>query len=116
MAISHLIKEPTFFSKFKITEENASAFYADDDAMADFIVNGDIMIFDTSKTVPRNGKIFAIELQGRMLVRQLWIEADGGWWLEGRNPDKDTYPDLRFSTSEQAGIKLFGEFIYRQGG
>ncbi|MFZ6645169.1 S24 family peptidase [Undibacterium sp. TJN25] len=116
MAISHLIKEPTFFTKFKITPENADAIYAEDDAMADFIVNGDIMIFDISKTIPRNGKIFAIELHGRLQVRQLWIEADGCWLLEGRNPDKEAYPDQRFAPDELAGIKLFGEFVYRQGG
>ncbi len=116
MAVSHLIKEPTFFTKFKITPENAFAIYAEDDAMADFIVNGDIMIFDKSRTEARGGKIFAIEYLGKLQVRQLWIEPDGSWRLESRNPDKQVYPDQMFVAEELATLRICGEFIYRQGG
>lgn len=116
MAVSHLIKEPTFFTKFKVTPENVFAIYAEDDAMADFIVNGDIMIFDLSKVAPRSGKIFAIEYQGKLRTRQLWIEAGGSWLLESRNQNKEAYPDLRFPPEQLGALKIIGEFIYRQGG
>ncbi|MES2072141.1 MAG: S24 family peptidase [Pseudomonadota bacterium] len=116
MAISHLIKEPAFFTKFKITPENAFAIYAKDDAMADFIVNGDIMIFDTSKTEARSGKMYAIEYLGSLLVRFLWIGADGSWRLEGRNVNKEAYPDQTFSAEQLASLRICGEFVYRQGG
>ncbi|HTD06395.1 S24 family peptidase [Undibacterium sp.] len=116
MAVSHLIKEPAFFAKFKVTPENAFAIYAEDEAMADFIIHGDIMIFDKSRTAPRNGKIFAVDYLGKLHIRQLWIEADGSWLLESRSPNKDAYPDQRFSADQLGSLRICGEFIYRQGG
>ena len=116
MAVSHLIKEPGFFTKFKVTPEDAFAIYADDDAMGDFIINGDIMIFDKSRTVPRSGKIFAIEYLGKLRVRQLSIEADGSWLLESKNINKEAYPDQRFTPEQLGLLRICGEFIYRQGG
>jgi hypothetical protein len=54
MSVSHLIKEPGFFVKYKLKPEDAYAIYADDDAMAEFIIHGDIVIFDTAKISPRS--------------------------------------------------------------
>jgi len=116
MAVSHLIKEAGFFSKFGIRPENAFAIYADDDAMAEFIVNGDIVIFNKSKAEPRSGKIFAIENDGALYIRQLWVRNDSSWLLECRNPNKDLYPDQTIPECKISAYKICGEFVYRQGG
>lgn len=116
MSVSHLIKEPGFFAKFRIRSEDAVAIYAEDDAMADFIVHGDIVIFDLSKTAPRSGKIFAFDQGGRTRIRQLWVHGDGSWLLESRNADKQLYPDLHVPPGDTATAFIVGEFVYRQGG
>lgn len=112
----HLVKEITFFTKYGIRPENAFAIYADGDSMADFIVDGDIVIFDKTKTEPRNGKIFVIEHPEGLRIKQLRRDIDGSWVLESKNPDKRAFPDERITPDQIELLKLHGQFVYRQGG
>ncbi len=112
----HLVKEISFFKKYGIKPENAFAIYADGNSMADFIVDGDIVIFDRTKTTPISGKIFLVDHPEGLRIKVLRRGIDGSWMLESKNPDKRNYPDERISPSEQHLLKICGEFVYRQGG
>lgn len=116
MAKGHLIKEASFFKKYSLKPENAVAVYADGNSMADFIVDGDIVIFDRSKNEPRSGKIFLIDHPDGLRIKQLRRQVDGSWVLESRNPDKRNYPDELIPEGRGELLKLCGEFVYRQGG
>lgn len=116
LPVGHLVKEASFFKKFNLSPGNAVAIYADGDSMSDFIVDGDIVIFDTSKTEPRSGKIFLIEHPDGLRIKQFRRELDGTWVLESRNPDKRKYPDERVEPEKLEFLKIQGEFVYRQGG
>jgi len=116
MPKGHLIKESTFFSKYGLRPENAFAIYADGDSMAEFIVDGDIVIFDKSKTTPRSGEIFAIEHPDGLRIKVLRRSIDGTWTLESKNPDKRRYPDEIIPASQSDLLKIHGQFVYRQGG
>lgn len=111
-----LIKEASWFRRYRVAPANALAVWADGDSMAEFIVDGDIVIFDTSKTTPRSGCIFLIEHPDGLRIKRLRREIDGTWVLESTNPDKRTYPDERISPHENELLKIVGEFVYRQGG
>ena len=112
----HLVKEKTFFAKYGLLPENAFAIYADGDSMADFIVDGDIVIFDKSKTAPRSGKIFAIEHPDGLRIKSIRRNIDGSWILESRNADKRIFPDETIPPDQVDLLKILGEFVYRQGG
>lgn len=112
----HLVKEASFFSKYGIKPENAFAIYADGNSMADFIVDGDIVICDKTKTEPRSGKIFVISHPDGLRIKQLRRDIDGSWVLESKNVDKHTYPDERIPPDHGELLKICGEFVYRQGG
>lgn len=112
----HLVKEMTFFERYKLSPDHAIAVYADGDSMSDFIVDGDIVIFDTSKTEPRTGKIFLIDHPDGLRIKQLRRDIDGSWMLESRNIDKRQFPDERISPEHAEQLKIHGEFVYRQGG
>lgn len=112
----HLVKESTFFSKYGLKPSNAFAIYADGNSMADFIVDGDIVIFDRSKTEPKSGRIFAIDHPEGLRIKILRRAIDGAWILESKNPDKRTYPDERIPPDQLELLKILGEFVYRQGG
>ncbi|WP_067753044.1 XRE family transcriptional regulator [Orrella dioscoreae] len=116
MPTGHLVKEYSFFQKYKLNPDNAIAVYADGDSMADFIVEGDIVIFDTSKTEPRSGKIFLIDHPDGLRIKELRREIDGSWVLGSRNADKRRYPDERVDPEHASRLKIHGEFVYRQGG
>lgn len=116
LPVGHLIKEASFFKKYQVRPENAIAVYADGDSMSDYIVDGDIVIFDTSKTEPRSGKIFLIDHPDGLRIKQLRREIDGSWVLESRNVDKRKFPDERLAPDQVEFLKIQGEFVYRQGG
>lgn len=116
MPKGHLIKEATFFSKYNLKPENAFAIYADGDSMAEFIIDGDIVIFDRSKTQPISGQIFAIEHPDGLRIKVLRRSIDGSWTLESKNPDKRRYPDEVIAASQADLLKIHGQFVYRQGG
>jgi phage repressor protein C with HTH and peptisase S24 domain len=112
----HLVKEISFFKKYGIKPENVFAIYADGDSMADFIVDGDIVIFDKTQTEPRNGKIFVIEHPEGLRIKQLRRDIDGSWVLESKNVDKRMFPDERIDPDHLELLKIRGQFVYRQGG
>lgn len=111
-----LIKEATFFKKYNIKPENAFSIYADGDSMAEFIVDGDMCIFDRSKTEPISGKIFAIQHPDGLRIKVLRRSIDGSWTLESKNADKRRYPDEVIPPSHADLLKIVGQFVYRQGG
>lgn len=112
----HLVKEASFFKKYSLKPENAFAIYADGNSMADFIVDGDIVIFDKTKTTPVSGRIFLIDHPDGLRIKILRRGIDGSWTLESKNADKRTYPDERIAAGEEHLLKICGEFVYRQGG
>jgi phage repressor protein C with HTH and peptisase S24 domain len=112
----HLIKEATFFAKYGLKEKNAFAIYADGDSMAEFIVDGDIVIFDKSKTQPISGQIFAIEHPDGLRIKVIRRSIDGSWTLESKNQDKRSFPDEVIPAGHTDLLKIHGQFVYRQGG
>lgn len=111
-----LIKEGTFFRKYDLKPENAFAIYADGDSMAEFIIDGDMCIFDRSRTEPISGKIFAIQHPDGLRIKVLRRSIDGTWTLESKNQDKRRYPDEVIPPSHSDLLKIVGQFVYRQGG
>jgi hypothetical protein len=115
-ARSPLIKEPGWFRRYKVKPENALAIWADGESMAEFIVDGDIVIFDKSKTRPRSGAIFLIEHPDGLKIKRIRRGIDGSWVLESDNLDKKRFPDEIIGPDQAELLKIHGEFIYRQGG
>jgi phage repressor protein C with HTH and peptisase S24 domain len=111
-----LIKEASFFKKYKLKPENAIAIYADGDSMAEYIVDGDIVIFDRSRTEPRSGEIFLIRHPDGLRIKQLRRQIDGSWVLESKNLDKRRFPDEIISPEHAELLQIVGQFVYRQGG
>lgn len=111
-----LIKEPSWFRRYRVTPETALAVWADGDSMAEFIVDGDIVIFDSSKTAPRSGSIFLIDHPDGLRIKRLRRDIDGAWVLESINQDKRRFPDERVDADQAELLKIRGEFVYRQGG
>lgn len=97
-----LVKEESWFRKYNLKPKDAVVVYADGDSNADFIVDGDMVIFDRSKTEPKTGKLFLIEHPDGLRIKQLRREIDGTWILESRNPDKRRYPDEKIPPSQAA--------------
>lgn len=112
----YLAKEPTWFQRYDVRPKNAVAIIADGDSMADFIVDGDIVIFDRSKTEPQSGFIYLIQHPDGLRIKQLRRDINGTWILESRNPNKAHYPDEIIPPEKGELLVIKGKFVYRQGG
>lgn len=111
-----LIREQGWFRRYNVRPEDVFAVFADGDSMADFIIDGDIVIFNRKQTTPRSGAIFLVEHPDGLKIKRLRREIDGSWVLESTNPDKRRYPDERISSDQAELLRIRGEFVYRQGG
>lgn len=111
-----LLKEGSFFKKYDLKPENAFAIYADGDSMSEYIVDGDMCIFDRSRTQPISGKIFAIQHPDGLRIKVLRRSIDGTWTLESKNQDKRKFPDEVIPPDHAELLKVVGQFVYRQGG
>ena len=111
-----LLKEPSWFRRYKLKPKDAMVVWADGESMADFIVDGDIVIFDTSKTTPKSGRIFLIDHPDGLRIKRLRRDINGSWVLESANTDKRRFPDERIAPDQAELLTIKGEFVYRQGG
>jgi hypothetical protein len=111
-----LLKEPGWFRRYRVTSDDCLAVWADGDSMANFIVDGDIVIFNRRRTIPRSGQIYLIQHPDGLRIKRLRREIDGSWVLESDNPDKRRFPDERIHPDQAHLLVILGEFLYRQGG
>lgn len=111
-----LIKEPSWFKRYKIKPKDALAVWADGDSMSEYIVDGDIAIFDISKKTPKSGCIYLVQHPDGTKIKKLRLGFDGSWILESNNPDKRRFPDERIPPDQAELLIVLGEFVYRQGG
>ncbi|MFZ6647745.1 LexA family transcriptional regulator [Undibacterium sp. TJN25] len=111
-----LIKEERWFSRFHVKRDDVVAIYAYGDSMADFIIDGDIVIFDTKKTEITSGQIYAIDSPDGLRIKRVHRRADGSLVLTSDNPNKNRYPDELYTPEQSAQLVVKGKFVYRQGG
>jgi hypothetical protein len=111
-----LLKEPGWFRRYRVSSDDCLAVWADGDSMANFIVDGDIVIFHRKRTTPRSGQIYLIQHPDGLRIKRLRREIDGSWVLESDNADKRRFPDERVHPDQAHLLLILGEFLYRQGG
>jgi phage repressor protein C with HTH and peptisase S24 domain len=111
-----LVKEERWFSRFNVKRNDVVAIYAYGDSMADFIIDGDIVIFDTSKTDIVSGQIYAIDTPDGLRIKRLHRRADGALLLSSDSVNKSRYPDEVYTPDQAEHLVVKGKFVYRQGG
>lgn len=64
------------------------------DSMLPELRNGFVVLIDLSDTAPvRNGKVYAISVDGEQRIKRLFRQVDGSLLLQSDNPDKAHFPD-----------------------
>lgn len=72
------------------------------------LYEGDTVVINTEAVKPVEGRVFAIDYEGELLLRRL--HRDGGeWWLRADHFSKTRYPDKRLHDD----VLLIGEVIHR---
>jgi hypothetical protein len=71
--------------------------------------DGDIVVVNTECDTPKDGRVFAVNYEGELVIKRLLRDA-GEWWLSSDNLDQRRYP--RKLCGE--GVFLIGEIVHKQ--
>lgn len=111
-----LVKEARWFRHHGVKPENTMAIYADGDSMANFIVDGDIVIFDRAERHIVSGTIYVVDTPDGLRIKRIHRRADGTVVLSSDSANKTRYPDEIYSPEQAEHLNIVGKFVYRQGG
>ncbi|ULR87204.1 LexA family transcriptional regulator [Comamonas sp. B21-038] len=73
------------------------------------LYDGDTVIVNTEQSEPKDGRVFAVNYEGELVIKRL-IRDEGQWWLSSDNPDQRRYP----RKACHADVHLIGEIIHKQ--
>jgi len=74
------------------------------------LYSGDSVIINTRSTTPIDGKVFAVNYEGEMLIKRMYRD-NGSWYLRSDNADKTRYPDKLCAGDI---CIIIGEVVHRQ--
>lgn len=78
-------------------------------SMEPLLFEGDVVVINTAQQEPKDGRVFAINFDGELIIKRLLRDC-GQWWLSSDNPDKARYPTKRFTEN----TFIIGEIVHRQ--
>ena len=73
------------------------------------LYHGDTVVVNTADTEPKDGKVFAVNYEGELVVKRLVRDA-GQWWLRSDNPDQRRYPPKVCGE----GVFVLGRIVHKQ--
>ena len=73
------------------------------------LYDGDTVVVNTELAEPKDGRVFAVNYEGEMVIKRL-VRDNGQWWLNSDNPDQRRYPPKVC----HEGTHLIGEIIHKQ--
>lgn len=94
-----------------VNPDRCMIIYADGDSMEPDITDGDVVMFDTSATDIKDGRVYVVQVDGRELVKILHRRPGGMVLVQSRN---DVYPPYTVSV-EQDGFRVLGQVIWTAG-
>lgn len=83
---------------------------APDRSMEPGLLATDIVMVDTAQTDPEDGQVYALRAGGRIVLRRLFLRADGSIRL---HPDNPAFPDEDVRPGD--GFDVLGRQVWRGG-
>ncbi|MEO8646041.1 S24 family peptidase [Pseudomonas sp.] len=112
-----LVFKRDWLKRMNAKPENLFVMYADGDSMEPYIFEGDVVLFDTSKTEPRDKQVYVIRRpDGGNSIKRLIQQLSGTWVIRSDSSDKAENPDELASEDSIHGMPILGRVIWRGGG
>lgn len=103
-------------NRMRVKPENLRILKADGDSMEPYIFSDDIVLIDTSDTVPKDRFPYAIRrADGSISFKRLMRRTSGTWLIRSDNPDKNMHPDEEVTAAALHDIPIIGRIIWRGG-
>lgn len=112
-----LVFKRDWLARMHARPENLYVIYADGDSMEPYIFQGDVVLFDTSKTEPKDKQVYVIRRpDGGNSIKRLIQQLSGAWIIRSDSPDKISNPDEPVTDSAIHEMPILGRVIWRGGG
>ncbi|WP_429499128.1 S24 family peptidase [Robbsia andropogonis] len=82
------------------------------DSMEPYLFSHDMVMIDIAKTIPRDGKVYAVLFEEEGFVKQIFKESGGGLRLHSYNA---LYPDRIIPREHLDRVQILGQVVYRAG-
>jgi phage repressor protein C with HTH and peptisase S24 domain len=83
----------------------------DGNGMANFLVHGDLVLFDTSDKQLHTNQIYAFQMKTGLAIKRAIIRSNGRVILTSDNQDKQLYPDEEYTPDEARELEVIGKFF-----
>lgn len=111
-----LVFKRAWLRRMGLRAEHLSTFYAHGLSMYPTINDGDVLLMDSSKTEPVNGKVFALRRpDGEISVKRLIQTHTQGWIIRSDNADKARWPDEPATDSDIGNLVIEGRIVWHGG-
>lgn len=107
----HLPFDKSFFIKRNLNPDNFKLISATGNSMANYINKGDAVGIDISDVTPKDEQVYALCLDGDLMIKRIFKEGDGALRLSS---DNKNYPDKMVNINDQ-DLVIIGKVIYRSG-
>lgn len=104
--------DESFFKYRKINPNNFKMIYATGDSMAPYINPQDAVGIDISDTQPRDGEVYALFLDGDLMIKRVFREGGGVLRLAS---DNQNYKDKIVNDTNGDSLIIIGRVAYRSG-
>lgn len=92
--------------------ENLAFIEASGDSMEPTFSGGDLLLVDTSASLPRNGGVYVLDVNGNLLVKRIQFRLDGTIAVKS---DNAKYETEIVPASEAANLCIVGQVIWHGG-
>ncbi len=111
-----LVFKRDWLARMKAKPENLRIIYAEGESMEPYVFEGDVVLFDISKTEPKDRQAYVIRRpDGGISIKRMIQQISGAWLIRSDNADKFKYPDEMLSEDALHEIPILGRVIWRGG-
>lgn len=98
-----------------LNPSNLATIYVDGESMAPGIGDGDVVIFDRSRSTVRHGEVYVLRYDDELLVKRLHKLADGGLLLVSDNTTDPRYAARPIPLSHLDDVQILGQVVWGGG-
>lgn len=92
------------------------ATYEEGNSMSNFIMTGDILVFNTGARAISDGNVYLIDTPDGPRMKRINRRADGRVVLRNDNQDKGRYPDEEYTAEQAQSLSIKGKLVLRIAG
>ncbi|QEQ96258.1 XRE family transcriptional regulator [Neptunomonas concharum] len=97
--------------RFHIPHNAATIATVSGDSMESTLQDKDVILINSSASIPTSGKIYAFEFDGDLRVKRFNKRLDGSWLITSDNPDKNIYRDEVLSSHNIDQLRIIGQVV-----